>query len=135
MTGIEPRTSGIGSDCSTNWATTTALEKYCCATKISCYFFRNVFDIFTYLFSQQVSVQLAFFKYGIPDSFTVCLWCRFQIKCVQIWQNFATFKKVFGHFLSKYFVFGKIVNLLLSKYSYISCISIYLVIICSCIVT
>ena len=24
MTGFEPRTSGIGSDCSTNWATTTA---------------------------------------------------------------------------------------------------------------
>ena len=26
MTGFEPRTSGIGSDRSTNWATTTALE-------------------------------------------------------------------------------------------------------------
>ena len=25
MTGFEPRNSGIGSDCSTNWATTTAL--------------------------------------------------------------------------------------------------------------
>ena len=24
MTGFEPRISGIGSDCSTNWATTTA---------------------------------------------------------------------------------------------------------------
>ena len=24
MTGFEPQTSGIGSDCSTNWATTTA---------------------------------------------------------------------------------------------------------------
>ena len=27
MTGFEPRTSGIGSDRSTNWATTTALKK------------------------------------------------------------------------------------------------------------
>ena len=26
MTGFEPRISGIGSDCSTNWATTTALH-------------------------------------------------------------------------------------------------------------
>ena len=27
MTGFEPRASGIGSNCSTNWATTTAPEK------------------------------------------------------------------------------------------------------------
>ena len=26
MTGFEPRTSGVGSDCSTNWATTTAQD-------------------------------------------------------------------------------------------------------------
>ena len=29
MTGFEPRTSGIGSDRSTNWATTTAAHIFC----------------------------------------------------------------------------------------------------------
>ena len=33
MTGFEPRTSGIGSNHSTNWATTTSLVSYCCGKK------------------------------------------------------------------------------------------------------
>ena len=28
MTGLEPRTSGVGSDHSTNWATTTAQDSF-----------------------------------------------------------------------------------------------------------
>ena len=35
MTGIEPRTSGIGSDRSTNWGTTTALPNLSYAMRLS----------------------------------------------------------------------------------------------------
>ena len=36
MTGFEPRTSGVGSNCSNNWASTTTLENgfaYCVIRK------------------------------------------------------------------------------------------------------
>ena len=51
MTGFEPRTSGIGSDRSTNWATTTALI---CA-----------FYIYRFITKQLISLHLRGAKYNI----------------------------------------------------------------------
>ena len=50
-------------------------------------------------------------------------------QCDQIWRNFATyakFKKVFGHFLSHYLIFGEIVNLLWQIFYYFGQILIVL---------
>ena len=77
MTGFEPRTSGIGSDRSTNWATTTA-EVSCDGKNLHLCGDNAAMVCRTLQPFREVSIQAAVnlkqFKFNILDQISLAVW-------------------------------------------------------------
>ena len=96
MAGLEPQTSGIGSDCSTNWATTTALKA-------------SVLERERELAKLSKLIWLEAGQY-IPESLIVSFCFRIALFCFFVpiwhWTNFIKNSKFLGNlvFLQKRFM-------------------------------
>ena len=87
MTGFEPRISGIGSDCSTNWATTTS-QQFVCLLVVCCYY------EMLFVWMEEGCHVVANTSETFPE-----------------WPDFSKLK-IFGRFFWGLFWFGKHFNLL-----------------------